>query len=59
MPKGAVFTRRRNGTRKMHAVRHGEHKTVCGLTTGIGSGLVRDGDYWNAVPCAVCWSRAR
>lgn len=49
----AIFTRRK--PRVMHAVREGEHQTVCGHPIGIGSGLVRDGDYHDNVPCPHCW----
>jgi hypothetical protein len=51
----AVFSRRARGWRVMHAVRVGESATVCGLPTGVGSGLVRDGDYHNNKPCVRCW----
>jgi hypothetical protein len=51
----AVFSRRTRGWRVMHAVRVGESATVCGLPTGVGSGLVRDGDYHNNKPCVRCW----
>lgn len=54
----AIFTRRgRDGKRKMHAVKPDAHATVCGLPVGVGTGLVRDGDYRANVPCAVCWDR--
>lgn len=52
----AIFTRRFKGTRKMHAVRVGETHTVCKLPVGVGSGLVRDGDYRNNIPCHICWN---
>ncbi len=55
----AIFTRRdRKGLRKMHSVKVGETVTVCGLPTGIGTGLVADGDYHNNVPCGECWPKA-
>jgi hypothetical protein len=55
----AIFTRRQRGvTRTMHAVREATHATtVCGLPIGRGSGLVRDGDYHDNVPCPRCWLR--
>ncbi len=55
----AIFTRRdRNGLRKMHSVPVGTTITVCGLPTGTGTGLVRDGDYRDNVPCGECWPKA-
>ena len=54
----AIFSKSKsNGNRLMHAVRVGEHKTVCQLPIGVGTGLVRDGGYANSVPCAKCWDR--
>jgi hypothetical protein len=54
----AIFTRKTGkGPRRMHAVVPGSHKTVCDLPIGTGSGLVRDGDYSNNVPCPTCWKR--
>jgi hypothetical protein len=52
----AIFTRK-GSPRRMHAVEVGAHKTVCGLSIGIGTGLVRDGNYANNTPCAACWKR--
>lgn len=56
----AIFTRR-SGKKKrvMHAVAPGASTTVCGLPVGTGSGLVRDGDYWNNVACLRCWPESR
>jgi len=31
--------------------------TVCGMPIGTGSGLVRDGNYADSVPCPRCWDR--
>lgn len=56
----AIFTRRmQKRSRRMHAVTPGSTATVCGLPIGIGSGLVRDGDYRNNVPCPTCWHATR
>lgn len=57
----AIFTRRtkRGETRVMHAAREGASETVCKHPIGIGSGLVRDGDYWNNRPCPRCWPSAK
>lgn len=56
----AIFTRRRRGEpRVMHAVREGERETICRHPIGIGTGLVRDGDYWNNKPCSICWTNTR
>lgn len=43
----------------MHAVREGTHETICELGTGRGSGLVRDGNYWNCHPCPHCWNAVK
>lgn len=52
----AIFTRRqRSRPRVMHAAHEGASATVCDLPIGVGSGLVRDGDYRNNVPCPRCW----
>jgi hypothetical protein len=54
----AIFTIRRRGqTRTMHAINEDASvwRTVCGLPIGRGSGLVRDGDYWDNRPCPRCW----
>jgi hypothetical protein len=52
----AVFTR---SGRMMHAVAVAdESRTVCGLPTGRGSGLVRDGRYGHGPVCSRCWPRA-
>lgn len=54
----AIFSRRgRNGVRSLHALEPGATATRCGLPVGVGSGLVRDGDYRNNIPCARCWER--
>lgn len=46
--------------RVMHAAREGAAETVCGLPIGIGSGLVRDGDYSRPhVQCPRCWDDVR
>lgn len=50
----AIFTKH---GRKMHAVRVGETQTICRLPVGTGSGLVRDGDYRDSTPCAICWAK--
>lgn len=55
--KQAIFSRRYNGKRTMHAVEIGKSRTVCDLPIGVGSGLKSDGDYWNNVPCRKCWER--
>jgi hypothetical protein len=53
----AIFQRDRgaDGKRMMHAAREGAHKTLCEHDIGRGTGLVRDGNYWNARPCPRCW----
>jgi hypothetical protein len=56
MPVYAIFSRRERGRKRtMHAAREGEWQTVCGHPVGRGSGLVRDGDYRDNVPCPRCW----
>lgn len=56
----AIFTRRRRGSsRVMHAVREGELETICRHPIGIGTGLVRDGDYRDNKPCLTCWPSPR
>lgn len=56
----SIFTRKQRGKpRTMHAVRVGERATVCGLPIGVGTGLVRDGDYATPhVACPSCWRRS-
>jgi hypothetical protein len=52
----AIFARRgRDGNRRMHAAEPGAAATICGLPIGVGTGLVRDGDYRRSVPCRQCW----
>lgn len=52
----AIFTRKR--PRILHAVAPGATTTVCGLPIGVGSGLVRDGDYNGSTPCPRgCWPK--
>lgn len=53
----AIFSRERerDGKRAMHAAREGARETLCQVGIGRGSGLVRDGNYWNARPCPRCW----
>jgi hypothetical protein len=56
----AIFTWRTPRTeRTMHAAREGARETVCHLPIGRGTGLVRDGDYWNNRPCPRCWPAAK
>jgi hypothetical protein len=51
----AVFTKE---GRVMHAVSVlADHRTVCGLPTGVGSGLVRDGRYGLGPVCPKCWPK--
>jgi hypothetical protein len=51
----AVFSR---DGRVMHAVSEvAQGATRCGLPTGVGSGLVRDGVYGRGPVCSRCWSR--
>src|SRR3954449_5066852 len=57
----AIFNRDRprGGKRLMHAAREGASETLCKHAIGIGSGLVRDGNYWNNHPCPRCWNAAQ
>lgn len=56
----AIFSRRERGrARIMHAVREGAHETICQHPIGRGSGLVRDGDYHDNVPCRRCWDAVK
>jgi hypothetical protein len=55
----AIFSRRGAKLRTMHAAREGERHTICKLPIGRGTGLVRDGDYWDNRPCPRCWPSVR